>query len=244
MSKSSDTKLCLHSSIADYFVKMYPDTSPNIVPVSSRAHIMLEMMNNLSCDVVVIHKDAFDEAVLNDESLCHGKQLLLDEILMSINNVVYASSLASKLSEDFIRYTNKLIAADVYNDIHGYYRNQFLTRTSSSKSCALTDDDLDNSGETQLTALNLFSPLVLAALVATFVLLKHCIRKPVRLKAKQRMGIAIDWKEEDFILSERIRNMKTFKIISGEIKIYLPFWPVILKMLLSSSYSYFMYCFF
>ena len=212
--KASDTKICLNYKLVDTFIDKFPNAVPNTVSVTSRVSDMLEMIDGGECDVAVVHKDAFDEAISNDASLCKRKALLVDDVIMSINNVLFAASNTKDLSIDFLNYVNRLIKAGIYDDIHSHYRDQFVARTGNRDTCEMTNDDLDNSGTSQLTELNLFSPLAIPVTLTTVILILHCFQ-PLKLRTKRYFGFYIQENDEDYLLIERIRSMKAFDMISG-----------------------------
>ena len=208
MTKSSSTKLCIHHSLEDYFVRKYPESEKNIKPYYESAANMIGAIDE-QCDAVVINKDAFDNAVSSQDDLCNGKVLLSDTILMTINNVVYASAVSDRSSVDLIDYINKMIDAGLYTKEHKKYRNEWSEKVVDIEDCFFSDKN-------EMGLKELLSPIVLAISATLVGLSIFFFRKVTRLESKRRLGFDLQDKDADNVLTETIRKMAAYDMIKGK----------------------------
>ena len=224
MTKSSSTKLCIHHSLEDYFVRKYPESEKNIKPYYESAANMIAAIDE-QCDAVVINKDAFDNAVSSQDNLCNGKVLLSDTILMTINNVVYASAVSVRSSADLIDYINKMIDAGFYTKEHKKYRDEWSKDITSISNCFFSDIDEDD--KRPLGRRDLTSPIALAISATLVGLSMFIFRKVTRLESKRRLGFDLQGKDADYVLTETIRKMAAYDMIKGKTYAKLLFSPCI-----------------
>ena len=204
--------MCIDQSLRDIFVKKYPEADKIIKPVNKTAYVLLSDEENI-CDAIVMHKDAFDQAISRNDNLCDRKVLLLDNILFTLNNVVYVSPVSASFSKDFIDNINKFIDAGFYAEYHEEFRNEWSENITSSSKCMLSISDA--SGVDALGKEEIVSPLVLSLFVTSLGLGMFLFRKTARLAGARRLGFVLQDKDADNILMEKVRKMSVYDMMEG-----------------------------
>ena len=93
---------------------------------------LIECDGDDCCDAAIVHEDAYNVAIDFDLVYCENMKILLDEVLLKVDNVIYISATLGDYAKDFVRQVNILIDAGTYSEIHQAFKVDFKNGNSIS----------------------------------------------------------------------------------------------------------------
>eukprot|EP00814_Leptocylindrus_danicus_P000676 CAMPEP_0116006376 /NCGR_PEP_ID=MMETSP0321-20121206/1695_1 /TAXON_ID=163516 /ORGANISM="Leptocylindrus danicus var. danicus, Strain B650" /LENGTH=935 /DNA_ID=CAMNT_0003474925 /DNA_START=114 /DNA_END=2922 /DNA_ORIENTATION=+ len=218
-------KLCIKDILYDSFLTEHPESQSVLKSRSNKTMEILNMMKcdgDDCCDAAIVHEDAYRVATAFDLVYCTSMKMLLDEVLMKVDNVIYISASLGEYAKDFIQEVNVLIEAGSYNELHRYFKSLVDNKEISppdypdlrwhGNKCPSETDEPDGE-ELNLGPFQLLFPLCLSMAATTLGLLFHLGRKKVRVLVQAKVGKELSEDNEDFALRRTIEAMPASKIV-------------------------------
>mmetsp|Transcript_4112 Transcript_4112/g.6269 ORF Transcript_4112/g.6269 Transcript_4112/m.6269 type:complete len:497 (-) Transcript_4112:98-1588(-) len=217
-------KLCIRDILYDSFLSEHPESHSVL---KGRSNKTMEILNMIECDgddccdAAIVHEDAYRVATAFNLEYCKRMKMLLDEVLMKVDTVIYISASLNEYATDFIGGLNVLIEAGTYNELHRDFKSlvdneQILPPDSSLRwhgnKCPSESDEPDGE-ELNLGPFQLLFPLCFSMAATTLGLLFHLCTKKARVLVQAKVGKELSEDNEDFALRRTIEAMPASKIV-------------------------------
>lgn len=215
--KERTNTLCVDHKVSDILIRNHPSTEGIVSSVVMTTAEIIEnvgIQDSMPCDAAVVTKDAFNVATYGDNSgICENIVLLTGEVIMTVPNVIYFSSLYGQISIDFIKNVNMMIDVGEYRKINNELRKEFDEELGGSERCAKADKD--DGEDANLDWGHFLSPLLLAGIGTTiaFFLYFLCRTSAIHM-TKRAFTISSEDEDTDTLLLKRVEKMTAAEILS------------------------------
>ena len=205
-------------------MEKYPETLSVLERKNNRTVEILSLIEcdgDDCCDAAIVHEDAYNVAIDFDLVYCENMKILLDEVLLKVDNVIYISATLGDYAKDFVRQVNILIDAGTYSEIHQAFKVDFKNGNKPPspspdlkwhhEKCPSASQE-PNGEELTLGAFQLLFPLCFSTFATTLGLLCYFKKKMVGVVVQAKVGNEFSENEEDLALHRTIQAMSASNI--------------------------------
>ena len=119
--RDPNARVCTYPDVATELTNSFP--SLNIVRLDGTIFDLLDEINknDRKCTVTVVPKTHYERAVLQNRAYCKTCGILLDDLILSLDNVIYVSHALGIIADDIIDGINSFVENDEFRRKNQYY---------------------------------------------------------------------------------------------------------------------------
>jgi len=215
--KERSNTLCVDHKVSDILIRNHPSTEgilSSVVMTTAEIIKNVGIQDSMPCDAAVVTKDAFSVATYGDNSgICENIVLLTGEVIMTVPNVIYFSSLYGQISTDFVKNVNMMIDVGEYRKINEEFRKEFDGELGGSERCVKVD--IDDGEDASLEWGDFLSPLLLAIIGTMIAFFLYFLYRTSALRmTKRAFSISSEDEYADTVLLKHVEKMTAAEILS------------------------------